>query len=62
MNTKIALHINEIIKETPDAISICFAQPEQAFYNSPQKPDSKLSYIFNLNLLYYEQKKIQTRF
>lgn len=29
MNTKIALHINEIIKETPDAISICFAQPEQ---------------------------------
>lgn len=37
MNTKIALHINEIIKETPDAISICFAQPEQAFsYRSGQ--------------------------
>ena len=33
-----------------------------ALYNSPQKSDSSLSYIFNLNLLYYEQKKIHIRF
>lgn len=63
MNTKIALHINEIIKETPDAISICFAQPEQAFsYRSGQfltlactitekKRDVVIPYLLRLMLI-----------